>query len=299
MFFQPIKVIQKWLCLLLCSLFSIAVYASEKPQARKNKGLKILSYNILEGLKDKEKKALFVKLVDSLQADILTLQECNHFTHETFLKFAQELSYPYAVLLKEKGYPTGIISKYPIEHVQRITEGFLHGYLAAEIAGYQFVNLHLNPFMYAKRNAEMEAVIGYLDQLPKNSKTIIMGDFNSLSPQDSSYYNPNKQKLNKLIAHEATRAHIRNVNNGGFDYSVISQLINKGYTDAWKYKNKDRFEKSAPSPVVKYDPDNDVRIDYIWVSAPLKSKIKSVFMIKNENTDIISDHYPQVLTLKK
>lgn len=298
MFFQQIITFKKSVCLLLCFSFSM-VYASGKPDLKKSRSLKILSYNILEGLKDKEKRALFVRLVDSLQADVLTLQECNHFTHETFLKFAQELSYPYAVLLKEKGYPPGIISKYPIENVQRITEGFLHGYISAEIAGYQFVNLHLNPFMYVKRNAEMEAVIRHLDQLPKNSKTIIMGDFNSLSPQDSSYYNPNKQKLDKLIAHEATRAHIQNVNNGGFDYSVISQLINKGYTDAWKYKNKSRFEKSAPSPVVKHDPDNDVRIDYIWVSTPLKSKIKSVFMIKNKHTDIISDHYPLVLVLKK
>ncbi len=297
MFFQ-LNAFKKWIGLLFCFLFSITVYASEKPEARKNKGLKILSYNILEGLKDKEKRTLFIKLVDSLQADILTLQECNHFTHESFLKFAQEHSYPYAVLLKEIGYPTGIISKYPIKNILRITDGFLHGYISAEIEGYQFVNLHLNPFMYAKRNAEMDVIISYLNQLPKNSKTIIMGDFNSLSPQDSNYYNPNKQKLNKLIAHEATRAYIRNVNNGGFDYSVISQLINRGYVDTWKYKNRDNYEKSAPTPVVKYDEDNDVRIDYIWVSEPLKSKINTAFMIKNVDTDRISDHYPQVLVLK-
>ncbi|MEQ7799676.1 endonuclease/exonuclease/phosphatase family protein [Pedobacter sp. ASV1-7] len=286
----------KLLCLLLSGvlLLSAAYAQTNKPW------FKVLSYNIQEGLKkDSVKRNTFIRWADKVDADVIALQEVNHYTNADLEKLGKEMNYPYTALLKERGYPVALISRYPIRNIKRVADQMLHGYLYGEIKGYHFIVLHLNPFDYRKRNDELSHVFEQINALPKSSKILIMGDFNSLSPQDSLNYNYNRRKLEMLVRHEASRPNIKNVNNGKFDYSVIQSLLSAGFVDSWKLMNPSSFEKSAPTPIMKADRDQYVRIDYIWASKRLAKRIAVANIIKDEITDRLSDHYPMILTLKK
>ncbi|MFA4870067.1 MAG: endonuclease/exonuclease/phosphatase family protein [Pedobacter sp.] len=286
----------KLLCLMLYGVFLLPTTYAQTTKSL----LKVLSYNIQEGLKkDTVKRKTFIKWANKVDADVIALQEVNHYTNADLEKLGKEMRYPYTALLKERGYPTALISKYPIHNVKHGTDQMLHGYLYGQIKGYHFIVLHLNPFDYQKRNNELTQVFTQINALPKKAKVLIMGDFNSFSPQDSLNYNYNQRKLEMLVKHEASRPNIKNVNNGKFDYSVIQFLLSGGFVDSWKLMNPRSFEKSAPTPVMKADPDQYVRIDYIWTSNQLAKKIVKANLIKDEVTDRLSDHYPMILTLKK
>lgn len=270
-----------------------------KAQKSNPKQFKILSYNILEGFKkDSSKRRSFIQWADSIKADVIALQEVNHYSHADIEKLAQEMGYPYAVLLKEKGYPTGLISKYPISNIKRVTDGLVHGYIYGQIKDYHFIVLHLNPLSYEKRQAEIACVLDDAKSLPKKSKVLMMGDFNSLSPQDSSAYNSNDRKLKLLQNQELKRPNIKNLHNGKIDYSVMQSILAAGFIDSWKYLHPTSYEKSAPTPIIKTSADNYVRVDYILVSKRLKKKIAKAYIIKDELTHQLSDHYPTVLILK-
>ena len=72
------------------------------------------------------------------EADIVSLQELNEYNQAKLAEDAKSYGHAYSVLLKEEGFPTGITSRYPIEDVHRVTEGFHHGLLRVRIKGIYF-----------------------------------------------------------------------------------------------------------------------------------------------------------------
>lgn len=283
----------------LCIIFGYHAHQSRAQNSDHQRSLKVLSYNILEGFSgDSIKLKGFSDWVMTVNPDVIALQEVNHYTQGELEKLAHRLGYSYAVLLREKGYPPALLSRYPITHVQRVTDNMLHGFLYAKIQGHHFVVLHLNPFSYEKRNIEIDLVLSHLAAIQKKEPVLIMGDFNSLSPEDSSFYR-NTGKLEMLKGVEQTKPHIRNLNKGKIDYSVIQKMLGAGYTDVWKHTHRGQYEKSAPSKVLKSTPSNDMRIDYIWISRPFRGKIRESYIVKDHLTDTLSDHYPMILILNR
>uniref|UniRef100_UPI002618045B endonuclease/exonuclease/phosphatase family protein n=1 Tax=Chitinophaga sp. TaxID=1869181 RepID=UPI002618045B len=93
--------------------------------------LRVLSYNILEGMvKDTTKgKQVFVDWVKTHRPDVVALQECNAFTQKSLEELALSYGHPYAVIVKENGYPTGLTSRYPIADIKKINENMTHGFI--------------------------------------------------------------------------------------------------------------------------------------------------------------------------
>ena len=137
-------------------LILILTAACTLPTFAENK-VRVISFNILEGMKTDTTpgKQVFVDWVKKQAPDILALQECNKFTQKSLEELARSYGHPYAVIVKEKGYPTGLTSKYPITDIQKITNNMTHGFILARVKDLNIVVLHLNPHSYMKRRAEM------------------------------------------------------------------------------------------------------------------------------------------------
>ncbi len=129
-------------------------------------------------------KQVFVDWVKAQRPDIVALQECNGFTQKTLEELAASYGHPYAVIVKENGYPTGLTSRFPIAGIQKINENMTHGFIMAKVGKYNIVVLHLNPHQHKKRRAEIAQVLANIDLQADQKNRIIMGDFNSLSPLD-------------------------------------------------------------------------------------------------------------------
>jgi exodeoxyribonuclease III len=257
------------------------------------KNFKILSYNVLEGFRgDSLVKKDFINWAKKLEPDIIAFQEMNNFTQKQIEQFAAGYGHPYAVMSKTDGYPVALTSKYPIVNVQKVLDNMHHGYLVANINRINVIVIHFSPISYRKRQLEVKEVLARADLIPADEMTVVMGDFNALSEKDASYYSENDLKVMK--ERELNDNRIRNLNNGKFDYSITRDMENAGFKDILWHFRKD-FQPTMPTK--SYKAEHVKRIDFIYVNAPLEKKAVSAEIIRDDVTDIISDHYPVLVTV--
>lgn len=260
--------------------------------------LKILSCNVLKGFSgDIDIERTFQEWIKERKPDVVAIQELNGFNQKRLNEFAEKMGFPYAEMHKEDGYPLGLISKYPIHNVKKITNGMRHGILYGKILDYNFIITHLVSYTYQQRIKEVDSVVLKLvEELPKNEKIIMMGDFNNMSPEDKQYYDENPIKIQLLVNSERNNPGNTSLKNGKIDYTAIQKVLDVGFYDTYKMFNK-HYDKSAPTKIKNHN--NYTRIDYIWVNKSVKPYCLDMFIVKDHFTDYMSDHYPTLLILKK
>lgn len=254
---------------------------------------KVLSYNVLMGLQqDSLIQEEYQEWVRKIDPDIVAYQEMNKFTQRGLEQFAGRYGHPYAVMSKLDGFPVALSSKYPIVNVQKVVDNMWHAYLYANVNNIHVFVIHFSPFSYKKRQHEMRQVLAHAALLPQDEKIIIMGDFNSLSQQDEQYHTP--EMVQAMLEREKKEDHIRNLNNGKIDYTVMNAIREAGYEDVFLLKN-DRLISSVPTK--KYGEPSTRRIDFIWTNPVLSECVVSSAIIQDATTDHISDHYPVLVIL--
>lgn len=268
------------------SFLSLFLLSSALLQVSAQKQFRIISYNILEGMKtDTTKgKARFVDWVKTQDPDILALEECNKFTQLSLEEMAHKYGHPYALIVKETGYPTGITSKYPIVNAHKVTDNMTHGFIVAQIKDLNILVLHLNPHKYPKRREEIDVILSTIAAAPSHKKWIMMGDFNSFSPLDKENYADGKAVARLKQGNE--QFHHNNLVDGQYiDYDVQKRILDFGFKDTGKTMDKENKVKGN-------------RIDYIYVSKDLISKVTTAHFINDSFTATYSDHKPIIMEFK-
>lgn len=256
---------------------------------------KVLSYNIYEGFRgDSARIASFKQWVDTLQPAVIAFQEMKGFTKAGLQAFATSMGFNYTLMHHENGLPVALISKYPITDIKS-KPSTLH-LIQAKVLDYHFFVIHLDPKTYEKRKEEIGIILGRAKQIANTEKILMMGDFNNMSPQDSSFYDHNLSKMNLVRASEANNPGTKVLNNGKIDYSTIQNMIDEGFHDSWKLF-RSNYEKTAPTKLRNHG--NFTRIDYIWMNGTLLSNYAGSYIVKDAFTDYASDHYPMVLVLNR
>ncbi|NLR65934.1 exonuclease III [Chitinophaga varians] len=275
----------------LVSLFLCLYIAGAQAQAP----FRVLSYNILEGMvTDTTKgKEVFVQWVKQFNPDIVALQECNKFTQKTLEELAATWGHPYAVIVKENGYPTGLTSRYPITNIRKVNENMTHGFIMANVLDYNIVVLHLNPHKFRKRREEIANILANVEQTKEKRGWILMGDFNSNTAQDMARLDTNRIKLAHLNAVKKN-PNIENLDNGSIDFEVQQRMLDAGFIDA--LFEQDRLERATGGKDIIRSTS---RIDYIYLSKDLAKKLKTCHFIYDDFTAKYSDHKPVYMELKK
>jgi len=250
--------------------------------------VKILSYNILEGLQHSHIQIdVFVDWVSAVDPDIAFYQELNGFTEEEFAALARRCGHPYSVKIKEDGYRMGISAKAQLTEVTRVTEGLRLGYIYARALDYHLFAIHFDPFKEEDRLRELEIVLAHARKLPADAKIMIVGDFNSLARSDAEAYSDPQFAVDTLwFTKDAQLA-----------FSVTDTLLESGFSDAYKLCHSE-FKRSLPTAKRVYQGDRGRRIDYAFLSPSLKDKCASAEIIHDPITRFLSDHYPLVFTLR-
>ncbi|HMR19623.1 MAG TPA: endonuclease/exonuclease/phosphatase family protein [Sphingobacterium sp.] len=240
------------------------------------KSIRIVNYNILEGMRidTTNNKTDFVSWVKNINPDVLTLQEVNGFTQRNLELLAIRYGHPYAILVKENGYPTAITSKYPIVNVRRVLDNITHGFIQCKIEGLNFIVLHLNAHSEDKRLQEIATITQTIKYADSQSNWLIMGDFNSVSPLDDSYFRSSR------------------------DYTLHKKILEFGLIDVLKInRNVEDFISTCPTPNFRKEGSKLLRYDFIYMSKDLKSRFIKSEVIQDDFTSTYSDHYPVMMEL--
>jgi exodeoxyribonuclease-3 len=292
--------------LLIITLFVFALSA----KAQKSESLKIISYNIWNGFdwgKDEVRRSELVSWVKEQNPTIVGLQELCKYSDEKLKEDAKKWGHQYSVLLKQSGYSVGLTSEYPIETIEKIRDGMHHGALHCRTAGMDVFVIHFSPGSYKKRREEAKIILHKLEKVAKNnSKFLIMGDFNALSPFDADLYKDDVL-LNRYRKSNADKPENGNLVDNEFDFTVLSKFLAFPLIDAFqKFTNGIAERGSFPGRVlgkINNETENDLitrmeRIDYILLSPELAKKCISAEVGNKADNWYLSDHYPVITEIK-
>lgn len=262
----------------LLSLFCTASADDEsktKPDSKAK--LRVLTYNVLVGFKDDDKRhENAVAWIAAQKPDVVALQELNNYTEEKLEEDARAWGHRHVQLCKVKsGYHLGLTSRKPIKNVHPVTrEGLVHGFIHGQTGGIDFFVLHLAPRPEDIRLPETKIVLEEIRKIQSDDRpTILLGDFNSPSRSDDGYYRRESKTDTK--------------------YNVMDRYLKGGWVDLVNRHQGVITEKQASVPtLIKENKWGFWRIDYILASEQLARKSVFARVMKDSATDYLSDHYP-------
>lgn len=259
--------------------------------------IRIASYNLWDG--SKRTYFRFIDFVKEQHFDVLCLQEINGWQDDNFAKlndFADRTGFTdneYGNSNSE--FKLATLSTLPIVSKTVHQEGFWHCVVEVHVklgdTELVIFNVHLDPWKEDPRVLEIERLLNKVDG---GVATIITGDFNSLSRQDN--YPP--EFLTTLQQRKFYK-----FGQDQLEYRVTDKLAEAGFTDV--AANLAHMDITAPTPYGESEADSEgvpvseapARVDYVFANTKAMAFVKDFEVIKNEETNKISDHYPVVVTL--
>ncbi len=290
--------IDKLAALLILTLISGCIPGNQQEAEKdSSQNFRLITYNVWYGFTQApERKPQWIEWMQDQAPDVVSLQELNGYTPAQLAEDASSWGHAYSELLKEDGFPTGVTSKYPIEDIHRLREGFQHGLLRVKIEGMYFYIIHLHHGNWEVRNREIDLIIADIQTLPADSRVILAGDFNTFSPDDSVYYAHGRLEdffMEREIAFDEP-----NLYEGKLDYNVVQKLTDQGFVDLEVNMRPTEytFTGTYPTLIEKEGEHGDQRrLDYVFANPVLAEQVKHAQIVDNDTTFMVSDHLPVVV----
>lgn len=255
--------------------------------------MRIASYNLYEGAQNT--RAEIREFVQESELDVLCLQEANGWAEGTptqLEEFAGATGLSTWVYGDSNTrFKLATFSNSPIIDSEVYTDGFWHSAIHSVIQRgnepLHIWNVHLNPGNEDQRLAEAKVLMSLIDP---DEHVLFMGDFNSLSRTDRTDEYPED-----LIG-ELSAKGIAKFGTIELRYDVTDFFAKSGMVDmAASLANR---TNTVPTPANKdlYHA-TELRLDYMLATQKLARAVSAIEVTKSPLTDIISDHYPMVITL--
>lgn len=257
--------------------------------------MKLLTHNIYQGGRDQITN-LF-QFWQKQNPDIIAIQEaCAWYHSQTHLKLAETLQISKDQIIyghansgrsrEDRVYDLILASRYPILESKIFNDPSIiwHALILAilkhpELGKICVANIHLSSKSEEWRLKEIDNLLQKLKKY-KDLPTFLVGDLNSLSPNDP---------YPKTLAHELTSHGISKFGNPP-KFDVIQKLFDAGFKDHMAFDYTVWSESD--------DPDHlNLRLDYILTKNIDKEKIGLLRVLNTAETKIVSDHLPVTLTL--
>lgn len=227
------------------------------------------------------------------QPDVLLLQELK-CESRAFPLFFEDLGYNYAVYGQKSYNGVALLSKYPIEDVQRGIPNFEDAasrYIEAFTGGVRVASVYVpngqavNSVAYGYKLQFLEALYEHSQYLLTfDEKIIIGGDFN-VAPTDDDVYDPIAWK-NQVLCSPLEREAFRKIIYAGFTDAVAQSIQGPMPYTWWDYR-KGAFAK-----------DSGLRIDHLLLSPQAVDSLSNTTVHKcMREKDKASDHAPVEVVL--
>ena len=241
--------------------------------------------------------------MNQVNPDILCLQETKVMDDSFPVESFEKLGYSVEVYGQKSYNGVAIISKIKAENVRKGFYGFTDSdqnieiflaqkrLISAEINGIKIINVYVpngsslesNKFGY--KIDWLNCLASFLDEQEKKSELIcLMGDFN-VAPSNLDIHDPKKYE-GGIMASEIERNALDNVLKGRLIDAFRIFEKNTGHWSWWDYRNN------------AYELNKGWRIDHIYISKELSSKLKSCVIDSSPRENLRpSDHAPVMIDL--
>jgi len=241
--------------------------------------------------------------INQVNPDILCLQETKVMDDSFPIEAFEKLGYSVEVYGQKSYNGVAIISKIKAENVKKGFYGCIDSdqnieffldqkrLISAEINGIKIINVYVpngsslvsDKFQY-KINW-LNCLASFLDEQEKEGDLIcLMGDFN-VAPSDLDIHDPDKY-AGGIMASEMERNALNNVLKDRLIDSFRIFEKNTAHWSWWDYRNN------------SYELNKGWRIDHIYISKELSSKLKSSVIDRSPRENIRpSDHVPVMIDL--
>ncbi|CAE18943.1 exodeoxyribonuclease III [Prochlorococcus marinus subsp. pastoris str. CCMP1986] len=245
-----------------------------------------------------------INWIKEVNPDILCLQETKVIDDAFPSSHFEELGYE-VIIHGQKSYNgVAIISKFKIENVKKgfTNENKTGGIsidineqkrlISAEINGLKIINVYvpngssIDSEKYDYKIQWLNYLSAFLDDQVKNDDLVcLVGDFN-IAPSEIDIHTPQKYE-GGIMASKIEREALNNVLKGRFIDSFRIFEKNTGHWSWWDYRNN------------AYELNKGWRIDHIYISKNLSSKLKSCVIERNQRENLQpSDHAPVLINLE-
>ncbi len=257
--------------------------------------MKIMTYNVMHGGVEPEPSRLekVLGVIGEQDADVVGLQETKLTrgrNNALVYALCQSGAYPHDVVFDRDGRwtsgsalvsrPAPALSRIVGERVKAVEMRFQT--LVGELS---ICNAYLSHLCEDKRVPEIKEV---LEDLRGRDMSILMGDFNALSPEDSI--------PSSAVAHFSPRMKEKYCRDGKLCYDTIETVLEHGYIDVGL-----RFHTPGEITV---RPDLQVgshtlpvRIDFIFANDRALLFIHDFALVQEGTARIASDHFPFYVTV--
>ena len=244
-----------------------------------------------------------INWINQVNPDILCLQETKVIDNDFPIKPFEALGYK-VIAFGQKSYNgVAIISKIESQNVIKGFSGFLGDIndvnkfedqkrlITADIKGVKIINVYvpngssLNSEKFDYKINWLNCLSSFLDKQEKKNELIcLLGDFN-IAPSNKDIHNPQRYE-GGIMASEIERNALNNVLQGRLIDSFRIYEKNTGHWSWWDYRNN------------AYELNKGWRIDHIYISKALTSKLKSCVIDSNPRGNLQpSDHAPVMINL--
>jgi len=241
--------------------------------------------------------------INQVNPDILCLQETKVIDDSFPVEPFKDLGYSVEVYGQKSYNGVAIISKVKPENVKKGFYGCLDSdqnidifldqkrVISADISGIKIINVYvpngssLESDKFKYKINWLRCLAKFLDlQEKKGGLICLMGDFN-IAPSNLDIHDPNKYK-GGIMASEIERNALNNVLKGRLIDSFRIFEKSTGHWSWWDYRNN------------AFELNKGWRIDHIYVSKELSSKLKSCVIDSSPRENLRpSDHAPVVIDL--
>jgi len=244
-----------------------------------------------------------IEWIDQVKPDILCLQETKVMDESFPVEPFEKLGYSVEVYGQKSYNGVAIISKINLENVKKGFYGCTESdqnieiffdqkrLISADINGIKIINVYvpngssLESDKFNYKINWLNCLASFLDELEKECELIcLMGDFN-VAPSNLDIHDSNKYE-GGIMASEIERNALNNVLKGRLIDSFRMFEKNTGHWSWWDYRNN------------AYELNKGWRIDHIYISKDLSSKLKSCVIDSSPRSNSRpSDHAPVMIDL--
>lgn len=223
-------------------------------------------------------------MIASADADIVCLNECNHWSDDgwrALCRVAGQLGLCGLVARANSPYHQAILTRWSIEQFANHADGLTHGFGTAVIRRpggppVRVFAAHLNPHDEDRRLAEIELLLAAMEPY-RDELTVLAGDLNSYVADDL------------YRGHRVDEAHLRHPKvTVPIRCEVQPRLRAAGWSDAYR-----ALHPTEPGYTFRAD-EPYCRIDYCYLSPPLRRRLIACDVWPHPRAAEASDHLPLI-----
>lgn len=255
--------------------------------------MKFMTWNIKTG--GGTRLSAIVAVLHRERPDLLALQELRDFQRDDARRMrevADALGMTAHLAPSVFGQPVAILARPPLELSRaKSIRWQLHHAAAVATVGtgrgqLTVVSAHLNPFSPYRRLREARWLSARYASRKK--LVVLAGDLNSLDPGTD-----HTRELAELRGVYRNR---HRAPDGTADTRAMTAFAEAGLTDLWPVAGSGDG-RTAPTTQGGGAEFSGMRLDYILASAPLAARAHDMRVVRGDETEFASDHYPVTATL--